>query len=357
MSRNDDIAVDIQNVTKMYGGFTALKEVSLDIRDNEFFTLLGPSGCGKTTLLRAIAGFEEISNGAIILYGQNIADLMPNERPVNTVFQQYALFPHMNVTDNVMFGLLRLGQDKATAKSRVGEVLELVQLSDFADRMPSQLSGGQQQRVALARALAPSPKVLLLDEPLSALDLKLRQAVRLELQQIQNQTGITFIFVTHDQEEALTMSDRIAVIEGGQVQQVGSARDIYEAPKNKFVADFIGETNLLNVNVTNLSGGKGACTLPGGAQITCPAAEGALDGPGHLSVRPERIKITTGKGLIQGTATRHIYLGTDLHVEVTLASGGHVTVRMQNSTQIQIPDVGQSVGLEFEPDSARLLVD
>lgn len=357
MSRNDDIAVDIQNVTKMYGGFTALKEVSLDIRDNEFFTLLGPSGCGKTTLLRAIAGFEEISNGAIILYGQNIADLMPNERPVNTVFQQYALFPHMNVTDNVIFGLLRLGQDKATAKSRVGEVLELVQLSDFADRMPSQLSGGQQQRVALARALAPSPKVLLLDEPLSALDLKLRQAVRLELQQIQNQTGITFIFVTHDQEEALTMSDRIAVIEGGQVQQVGSARDIYEAPKNKFVADFIGETNLLNVNVTNLSGGKGACTLPGGAQINCPAAEGALDGPGHLSVRPERIKITTGKGLIQGTATRHIYLGTDLHVEVTLASGGHVTVRMQNSTQIQIPDVGQSVGLEFEPDSARLLVD
>ena len=358
MSRDNDIAVDIQNVTKMYGGFTALKGVSLDIRDNEFFTLLGPSGCGKTTLLRAIAGFEEISNGAIILYGQNIANLMPNERPVNTVFQQYALFPHMNVTDNVMFGLLRLGQDKATAKNRVGEVLELVQLSDFADRMPGQLSGGQQQRVALARALAPSPKVLLLDEPLSALDLKLRQAVRLELQQIQTQTGITFIFVTHDQEEALTMSDRIAVIEGGKVQQVGSAREIYEAPKNKFVADFIGETNLLDVNVTDIARGKGSCILPGGAQITCPAAEGAHAGPGHLSVRPERITITAlGKGLIQGTATRHIYLGTDLHVEVNLADGGYVTVRMQNSTQIQIPDGGQSVGLEFEPGSARLLVD
>ena len=358
MSRDNDIAVDIQNVTKMYGGFTALKGVSLDIRDNEFFTLLGPSGCGKTTLLRAIAGFEEISNGAIILYGQNIADLMPNERPVNTVFQQYALFPHMNVTDNVMFGLLRLGQDKATAKNRVGEVLELVQLSDFANRMPGQLSGGQQQRVALARALAPSPKVLLLDEPLSALDLKLRQAVRLELQQIQNQTGITFIFVTHDQEEALTMSDRIAVIEDGQVQQVGSAREIYESPKNKFVADFIGETNLLDVNVTDVAGGKGSCILPGGAQITCPAAEGAHAGAGHLSVRPERITITaSGKGLIQGTATRHTYLGTDLHLEVKLASGGHVTVRLQNSTQIQTPDVGQSVGLEFEPGSARLLVD
>ena len=358
MSRDKNIAVDIQNVTKMYGDVTALKGVSLDICDNEFFTLLGPSGCGKTTLLRVIAGFEEISNGAIILYGQNIANLMPNERPVNTVFQQYALFPHMNVTENVMFGLLRLGQDRAKAKTRVGEVLELVQLSDFADRMPSQLSGGQQQRVALARALAPSPKVLLLDEPLSALDLKLRQAVRLELQQIQNQTGITFIFVTHDQEEALTMSDRIAVIESGQVQQVGSAREIYEAPKNKFVADFIGKTNLLDVRVTDLARGKGSCILPGGVQITCPAAEGAHAGPGHLSVRPERITITAlGKGLVQGTVVRHIYLGTDLHVEVTLVEGGHVTVRMQNSTQIQIPKVGQSVCLDFEPNFARLLVD
>ena len=358
MSRNKEIAVDIQNVTKMYGSFTALQDVSLDIRDNEFFTLLGPSGCGKTTLLRAIAGFEEISSGNIILYGQNIADLLPNERPVNTVFQQYALFPHMNVTQNVMFGLLRLGQDKITAQNRVGEVLELVQLSDFADRTPGQLSGGQQQRVALARALAPNPKVLLLDEPLSALDLKLRQAVRLELQQIQNQTGITFIFVTHDQEEALTMSDRIAVIEVGQVQQIGSAREIYESPKNKFVADFIGETNLLNVNVTNLSAGKGSCILPGGAQITCPAAEGVHAGLGHLSIRPERIAITAmDEGLIQGIATRHIYLGTDLHVEVTLTNGEHVTVRMQNSTQIKIPEVGETVRLDFEPDSARLLVD
>ena len=358
MSKDNEIAVDIQNVTKMFGGFTALKGVSLDIRDNEFFTLLGPSGCGKTTLLRLIAGFEEISNGAILLYGQNIADLLPNNRPVNTVFQQYALFPHMNVTDNVMFGLLRLGQEKSKAINRVNEVLELVRLSDFADRMPSQLSGGQQQRVALARALAPSPKVLLLDEPLSALDLKLRQAVRLELQQIQVQTGITFIFVTHDQEEALTMSNRIAVLEGGRVQQVGSAREIYEAPENKFVADFIGETNLIDVNVSNLEAGKGSCTLPGGEKITCSAAKGARSGPGHLSVRPERIKISaSSKNLLEGTAVRHIYLGTDLHIEVKLNTGGNVTVRMQNSTQIQIPDVGQSVGLDFDPSSARLLVD
>ena len=323
-----------------------------------FLPSFGPSGCGKTTLLRTIAGFEDINDGAIVLYGQNIADLAPNERPVNTVFQQYALFPHMNVTQNVMFGLLRLGQSKSVAKARVNEVLDLVQLTAFADRMPSQLSGGQQQRVALARALAPSPKVLLLDEPLSALDLKLRQAVRLELQQIQHQTGITFIFVTHDQEEALTMSDRIAVIEGGRVQQVGSAREIYEAPKNKFVADFIGETNLLDVNVTDLANGTGSCILPGGAQITCPAADGAHAGPGHLSVRPERIAITdSGSGLVQGTATRHIYLGTDIHIEVTLIDGEKVTVRLQNSTHTQIPEVGQSVGLNFEADAARLLVD
>ena len=264
----------------------------------------------------------------------------------------------MNVTDNVMFGLLRLGQDTSKAKARVGEVLELVRLSDFADRMPGQLSGGQQQRVALARALAPSPKVLLLDEPLSALDLKLRQAVRLELQQIQVQTGITFIFVTHDQEEALTMSDRIAVLEGGRVQQVGSAREIYEAPENKFVADFIGETNLIDVTVSNVEKGKGSCVLPGGAQIICSAAEGALVGSGHLSLRPERIKITSsGKGMLEGKTVRHIYLGTDLHIEVSLTSGSHVTVRMQNSTQIKIPNVGQSVGLDFEASSARLLVD
>ena len=358
MSIDDNIAIDIQNVTKMFGEFTALKDVSLDIRDNEFFTLLGPSGCGKTTLLRLIAGFEAVSQGAIMLYGQNIADLMPNKRPINTVFQNYALFPHMNVTDNVMFGLLRLGQEKTNAKRRVSEVLELVRLSDFADRMPNQLSGGQQQRVALARALAPSPRVLLLDEPLSALDLKLRQAVRLELQQIQIQTGITFIFVTHDQEEALTMSDRIAVIDGGRVQQVGSAREIYEAPENKFVADFIGETNLIDVNVSNLKAGKGSCILPSGKKITCSAAKGARAGPGHLSVRPERIKISvSGKSPLEGTAVRHIYLGTDLHIEVKLSTGGNVTIRMQNSTQIKIPDVGQSVGLDFDPSSARLLVD
>ena len=353
-----DVAVDISNVTKMYGSFTALKDVSLAIQDNEFFTLLGPSGCGKTTLLRTIAGFEDITKGAIKLYGEDIADLPPNKRPVNTVFQQYALFPHMNVTDNVKFGLLRLGQDEATANARVGEVLELVQLTQFAARLPSQLSGGQQQRVALARALAPNPKVLLLDEPLSALDLKLRQAVRLELQQIQHDTGITFIFVTHDQEEALTMSDRIAVIADGQLQQVGTAREIYEAPSNKFVADFIGETNLIDVTVTDVSDGRATCTLPSGATFTCPAADGAKKGAGHLSVRPERVAMTKpGKGLLQGIASRQVYLGTDMHVEITLDDQEVIIVRVQNSEDSHVPAIGEVVGLNFEAGAARLLVD
>lgn len=353
-----EIAVDIDNVTKRYGSFVALHEASLDIRDNEFFTLLGPSGCGKTTLLRCIAGFEDISEGAIRLYGQDIAELPPNKRPVNTVFQQYALFPHMNVTQNVMFGLLRLGQSDSDAKKRAAEVLELVQLTQFADRLPSQMSGGQQQRVALARALAPDPKVLLLDEPLSALDLKLRQAVRLELQQIQKETGITFVFVTHDQEEALTMSNRIAVIADGRLQQVGTARDIYEAPKNKFVADFIGETNLIDVEVGAVKDGQATCILPGGTKFTCPAAEGAGKGAGHLSVRPERVAIDDEKkSLIGGTTTRHIYLGTDMHVDVTLDDGEVVTVRMQNSENTHIPEMGARVGLNFEAGAARLLVD
>jgi len=354
--------VSIQSVTKRFGDFVALDNVSLDIQDNEFFTLLGPSGCGKTTLLRIIAGFEEVSSGSILLQDEDIAGLPPNERPVNTVFQQYALFPHMNVSQNVMFGLQRLGIDSKEIKQRTGEVLQLVQLTEFANRLPSQMSGGQQQRVALARALAPKPQVLLLDEPLSALDLKLRQAVRLELQQIQHDTGITFIFVTHDQEEALTMSDRIAVIAEGKLQQVGSARGIYESPVNRFVADFIGETNLIDVNVTQLNGSNADeladCELPGGIHFRAPAAAGAVVGPGHLSVRPERVSlVNSDAGLLSGAVTRHIYLGTDMHIEVTLDNEEVVVARVQNSVDNRVPDMGQRVGLNFEANAARLLVD
>lgn len=353
-----DVAVDIRSVTKRFGEFVALDSISLDIRDNEFFTLLGPSGCGKTTLLRAVAGFEEVSQGDIILYGENIAGLPPNKRSVNTVFQQYALFPHMDVTQNVMFGLLRLGMDHNAAHKRVGEVLELVQLTAFAQRLPTQMSGGQQQRVALARALAPNPKVLLLDEPLSALDLKLRQAVRLELQQIQHETGITFVFVTHDQEEALTMSDRIAVIRDGRLQQVGSSREIYEAPENKFVADFIGETNLVDVTVLSIDEGKAKCVLPGGIQVVCSAAQAAGTGSGHLSIRPERVDIIAkGNGLLRGTVSRQIYLGTDMHVDVDLEHGRTIKLRVQNSRNTVIPKLGETIGMDFDADAARLLVD
>jgi spermidine/putrescine transport system ATP-binding protein len=353
-----DIAIAIQSASKRFGNFIALDRVSLDIKDNEFFTLLGPSGCGKTTLLRTIAGFEELTEGAILLFGKDIAQLPPNKRPVNTVFQQYALFPHMNVMQNVMFGLLRLGASDAEAKKRAGEVLELVQLTAFADRVPAQMSGGQQQRVALARALAPKPKVLLLDEPLSALDLKLRQAVRLELQQIQQETGITFIFVTHDQEEALTMSDRIAVLRDGKLQQVGNAREIYEAPQNRFVADFIGETNLINVMVRNVAKGRADCALENGKILNCPAAQDAKPGAGHLSVRPERLSfVKKGKGFLIGTALRQVYLGTDLHVDVKLVDGPTIKVRVQNSDQSVVPVVGEAVHLNFEAGSARLLAD
>jgi len=359
---SETVAVGIENVTKNYGSFTALSGVSLEIRDNEFFTLLGPSGCGKTTLLRSIAGFEEISGGAIRLYGADIAGLPPHRRPVNTVFQQYALFPHMTVAQNVEFGLRRLKQPDAQARARCAEVLELVQLSDFAGRTPAQLSGGQQQRVALARALAPRPKLLLLDEPLSALDLKLRQAVRVELKQIQKETGITFIFVTHDQEEALTMSDRIAVMSAGEVQQVGSPREIYETPRNRFVADFIGETNLLDVTVTAVTGGRANCILPGGRAIDCPAAAVLDPGPGHLSVRPERMRLTTptdpeSDTLLSGAVVNHVYLGTDMQVMVRLDDGEVMTLRLQNSDTTTIPELGAPVGIALEAGAARLLAD
>ncbi len=353
-----DIAVDIQNVTKRYGATVALANLSLQIRDNEFFTLLGPSGCGKTTLLRSIGGFEAISEGDIHLFGQSLAGLPPNKRPINTVFQHYALFPHMSVTDNVLFGLQRKRVPAAEAGQRAAEVLELVQLSALADRMPSQLSGGQQQRVALARALAPRPRVLLLDEPLSALDLKLRQEVRIELQQIQDNTGITFIFVTHDQEEAITMSDRIAVISEGELQQVGAPRDIYESPSNRFVADFIGETNLISVDVQSIDGDTAVCALPDGTVLQCKASADARRGAGHLSIRPERLSLSSADNAeVSGTVVRNTYLGTDMRIAVQLDDSTVLTARLQNTDAATLPATGERVGLTFAPGAARLLTD
>ena len=363
MSDDQTIAVDVRNAVKRYGDFTALKEISLAIRDNEFFTLLGPSGCGKTTLLRMIAGFEDVTEGGIFLFGDEIESLPPNKRPVNTVFQNYALFPLMTVLENVSFGLEMLGTAKTEARKRAGEMLELVQLTQFANRKPSQLSGGQQQRVALARALAPNPKVLLLDEPLSALDLKLRQTMRFELKEIQRETGITFIFVTHDQEEALTMSDRVAVMSAGALQQLGDARDIYERPHNMFVADFIGETNLLEVTVDKVEGGRALCHLGGGHALGCDATEGVGAGAHvHLSVRPERLYLSdapVANESLKGTVRHNIFVGTDIQTIVDLEDGPRMTVRTSNSDRgnKRIFEAGTTAFINMERGAARLLVD
>lgn len=356
-------SIEARDVVKCYGNFTALKKISLRIHDNEFFTLLGPSGCGKTTLLRIIAGFESVNEGQLFLFGDEIVNLPPNKRPVNTVFQNYALFPHMTILDNVAFGLEMRGTAKVDARKQAGAALEMVQLSQFSMRRPSQLSGGQQQRVALARALAPRPKALLLDEPLSALDLKLRKTMQLELKQMQRETGITFIFVTHDQEEALTMSDRIAVMSAGEVQQLGNARDIYERPHNMFVADFIGETNLLEVSVRQINNGRATCHLSGGHELTCDAVEGIDVGSSvHLSVRPERLYISkepVEAESLKGIVQNNIFVGTNLTTRVALSNGVDIIVRTSNSERgnKRIFEPGTEVFANVEHGAARLLID
>ena len=358
-----EIAVDVRSAVKRYGDFTALKKISLSIQDNEFFTLLGPSGCGKTTLLRMIAGFEDVTEGGIMLFGDKIETLPPHKRPVNTVFQNYALFPHMSVLDNVGFGLEMLGKSVPEARKRAAEMLELVQLSQFAQRKPAQLSGGQQQRVALARALAPSPKVLLLDEPLSALDMKLRKAMQIELKHIQRETGITFIFVTHDQEEALTMSDRIAVMSAGELQQLGAPREIYEHPRNMFVADFIGDTNLLEVSVDKIVEGRAYCQLGGNHTLTCNAVDDVGVGAKvHLSVRPERLILSeqaTQAESLKGTVVENIFIGTDITTIVNLDDGLQFTVRTSNSDRgtKRLIAPGSPAFVNMETGAARLLVD
>ncbi|WP_413771152.1 ABC transporter ATP-binding protein [Lichenihabitans sp. PAMC28606] len=305
------VLVKVQNVTKSFGtgdlALKALDDVSLTIKTNEFFTLLGPSGCGKTTLLRLLAGFEHPTSGVILLDNKHVADDPPNKRPVNTVFQSYALFPHMTVEENVAFGLQRLGQRGPKVADQVGAMLRLVRLETLAKRRPDQLSGGQQQRVALARALAPQPRLLLLDEPLSALDLKLRRGMQIELKRIQRETGITFVLVTHDQEEALSMSDRIAVMNHGRVLQLGRPEDIYKRPVSRFVADFIGEANVLPGSLVGLSSAFAA-------------------------IRPEHVVVSAETGPGQaGLAGRVIditYLGATTSCAIALADGTVVkTVR------------------------------
>ena len=361
----DGMAIELRGVVKRFGAVAALAGATLSIRDNEFFTLLGPSGCGKTTLLRIIAGFEEVTEGEIRLYGEDIGKLPPHRRPINTVFQHYALFPHMTVAENVAFGMQMLGTPAAETEARTSAVLDLVKLGDLASRRPAQLSGGQQQRVALARAMAPRPKVLLLDEPLSALDLKLRQSMRLELKQLQQETGITFVFVTHDQEEALTMSDRIAVMSAGEIRQVGTPFEIYEAPVDRFVADFIGESNILEATVDRVEDGACQCRLANGVEIPCrferQPEEGAelhvLIRPERLSLRPERAGLA-GAPALSGVVAQVVYFGTDTQHTVRLDDGPEVIVRTQNAGRTEAScRTGERVGLDLADGAARLLVD
>jgi spermidine/putrescine transport system ATP-binding protein len=359
-------AVEAKGVTKVFGAgqdaVRALDDVSVTIRQNEFFTLLGPSGCGKTTLLRLIAGFEFPTEGEILLYGEDIAPLPPFKRPVNTVFQNYSLFPHMTVAQNIGFGLEMLGKPKAEVAARVTEMLRLVRMEELRNRKTSQISGGQQQRVALARALAPQPKVLLLDEPLSALDFKLRKDMQIELKRLQNETGITFIFVTHDQEEALTMSDRVAVMSRGHILQVGSPREIYDHPAERFVANFIGETNFLQAELAGTSGGKANVRLTcGGAALAATLPPGFTPKEKvTIVVRPEHAQIV-GNGTqatLSGKLENVVYFGTDTHFHVRLQDGSEFIVRQQNSrTRPNSLASGDQAGIMIDDHSAQVLRD
>ena len=314
--------IRLAGVRKSYGDVNAVDGVDLEIRRGEFFTLLGPSGSGKTTCLRMIAGFERPDEGRIELAGEDVSRLPPAERDVNTVFQDYALFPHMSVAENVGYGLKVQGVKRAESGERVQEALALVRLEGFGDRRPSQLSGGQRQRVALARALVNRPRVLLLDEPLGALDLKLRQQLQVELKRIQSEVGITFVYVTHDQDEALTMSDRIAVMDGGKVLQVGSPRDVYEEPGSRFVAGFVGVSNLLELPVVRAEGD--AVTADGTAN----------GGTAIVTIRPERIAIgdqARGECHARGVVKESLYAGPTSRFVVELDGGGELMVVRQNA--------------------------
>jgi spermidine/putrescine transport system ATP-binding protein len=350
-------AVEIKGVSKAFGTYQALKPVSFDIYENEFFTLLGPSGCGKTTLLRMIAGFEQPSTGEISLRGSNIQGQPPHKRRVNTVFQSYALFPHMTLEQNVAFGLENLGWAKDRREARVADMLRLVHMDKFANRRPQQLSGGQRQRIALARALAPEPEVLLLDEPLSALDLKLRQAMRDELRTLQRQTGITFVFVTHDQEEALDMSDRICVLGDGEIQQLGTPADVYEEPSNRFVADFIGETNFLDAQVISVDGDRATVSIPFGMTLSVSHKGAVAGGKAVMSIRPEKINLPSQEGQfsVDGTIVSANYLGGYTHYVVD-TGGAQMRVSKRNSvSRDRMLEVGLPITVSFAAESARVL--
>ena len=360
-------AIDIRETSKIYGndrasGVVALDNVSLVIEDNEFFTLLGPSGCGKTTLLRLIAGFEQPTQGEILLFGEHLEGLPPYKRPVNTVFQHYALFPHMTVAENISFGLEMLDKPATEISSVVKEVLGLVQMEHLANRKTDQLSGGQQQRVALARALAPQPKVLLLDEPLSALDFKLRKEMQVELKRLQSETGITFIFVTHDQEEALTMSDRVAVMKDGLILQVGNPQDIYDRPSKRFVADFIGDINILKGTINTRDGTRASVKLNAGYQgeAGLPEDPDSLGSEVSIAIRPEQLSfVHDAQTAHLSGAVRHIsYFGSGFDYEVEVTGGETVMLRLQNrGAENRAYEVGDQAFITLAEGSMQVLAD
>jgi len=362
MNRPDPgYAVELRHVTKRFGETLALDDITLQIRDGEFFSLLGPSGCGKTTSLRLMAGFEYPSEGEVLIGGEVQGRRPPYQRPVNTVFQNYALFPHMTVFQNTAFGLEMKHVSRGEAHERVHQALEMVQLPGKEDRTPRQLSGGQQQRVALARALVNRPKVLLLDEPLGALDLKLRKAMQLELKALQDRVGITFIYVTHDQEEALTMSDRIAVMNLGHVLQVGAPSDIYEHPASRFVADFIGETNFLEGAVSALDGDLALVALDS-LQVSSAYAERPQVGQTvSVAIRPEKIRLTRqpldGANAFEGRVEDLTYIGKDTDYHVRIGRSTRLRVRLQNQAAggAEAARAGDTVWVQWPPPSARLL--
>ena len=355
-------AIRARSLVKRFGegasAVTALDDVDVEIRANEFFTLLGPSGCGKTTLLRIIAGFELPTSGVVHLGSRDITALPPHRRPVNTVFQSYALFPHMTVAENIGFGLKMLGRDGKDIDARVRRMLGLVQLEAMANRRTEQLSGGQQQRVALARALAPEPKVLLLDEPLAALDLKLRKNMQIELKALQAETGITFIFVTHDQEEALTMSDRIAVMRSGKILQIGSPRQIYDAPTHRFVADFIGDINILEGRIRESGGGRAQVDLKSGSAVGARTPEG-WSGRGDVAVaiRPEAARLARDgePATLQGKLENVVYFGAASNLHLRLSSGEEFVIRHSGALDETTLAAGQTVGAIVTEDQVRVL--